>query len=103
MRLCTAVAAVAGLLPALVGAAPVQARIHNHIEASQSGARPGHAVTISGTAPRCAMQPFETYQGYTNRDGSRVSSQGAPGVSGGDGAFSFVVTVPSDAVRSNIL
>lgn len=102
VRISAVAALVVGLVPALVGGAPVQARTHNHIESSRPGAKPGGMVTITGAAPRCSMQPYQTYQGYTDKDGNRVSAQGAPGVSGNDGGFTFVVSVPGQAVRSNI-
>jgi hypothetical protein len=102
VRLGAAVAVLAGGLPLLFAAQPVAAATHNHIASSRPGARPGGAVTITGSAPRCAMQPFETYQGYTNRDGSRVQAQGAPGVTDADGHFTFIVKIPSGAVRSNL-
>jgi hypothetical protein len=103
VRVAGTLAVLAGLVPALAAVAPAEARTRNHIEASRTGAKPGGAVTVSGIAPRCGMQPFETYQGYTKKDGSRVQSQGKPGVSQRDGTFSFVAVVPMDAVRSNIL
>lgn len=107
-RIAVAVAAVAACLPWLVpsaGAAPStpSASSAPSMKVSPVFAKPGETVTVTGSAPGCPAQPYQTAQDYTDFVGSRVQAMGTGGVAGLDGSFHFSVKVPAKASRTDIL
>jgi hypothetical protein len=67
------------------------------------GARPGAVAAVHGhIAAACAGRPITVTQHYLNSKAARASMPGLGGVVGAGGAITFTVTVPNDAVRSDI-
>jgi len=92
-------AAAAALLPL---AHPAEAAGQFTMSATPAAAKPGQVVTISGVVSKCALKPFRSVQNYTDFNGNSVQSNGMPGTADASGAFTFMATVPTGAVRSNL-
>jgi hypothetical protein len=89
-----------GAAPDLGGAASATAFTLAPVHA---GARPGAVAAVHGhIAASCTGRPITVTQHYLNTKAARASQPGLGGVVGTGGAVTFSVTVPSDAVRSDI-
>jgi hypothetical protein len=101
-RLVVAGLAIAAITVTVPGHAAGAAGASLH--ATPGAAIPGASVTVSGTIPSEAGQPYSIGQLYTNGNVARVE-QNDPGggVAGPNGEVTATVTIPADAARSNIL
>lgn len=98
-RLAVGCLAAVALLPVIT---PAEAASRLSIAVSPTSAKPGQVVTVSGVISACPLQGFQTAHNYTDFKGNAVQSNGMPGMTDASGAFSFMTTVPTGAVRSNL-
>jgi hypothetical protein len=95
-------------LLALVGgiqlAAPTPASaLTMRVHLSDASVLPGHTTLLHGSVPlSCAGRPVTVTQHFLKPNASRGVTPGTPGVVGPDGKFTVTVTVPPQAVRSDI-
>jgi hypothetical protein len=97
--LAAIIGAVALVVP---GAVPATAA-SNTATTSPTKAKPGDSFSLTGQSPGCPHQPFQLKHIYSNNKGQYVTANANGGISDGAGKFGATgLTVPADAMRSNI-